>query len=65
MTKAIQFIKTLPLKDRYRISKSNKAFIVIKEDNSYFFTNDLARYRHEYIKRNGCFAAISTLINEI
>jgi hypothetical protein len=65
MTKAIQFIKTLPIKDRYRIIKSKKAFIVILQDNSYLFTNDLHRYRHEYIKRNGCFAAISALINEI
>ena len=65
MSKAIKLIKELPIRQRAKIAASPKDFIIFREDGTFFFTNDLVRYRAEYMKRDGCFTAISTLKNEL
>jgi len=65
MSKAISLIKALPIKERAKIAASPKDFLIFKEDGTYFFTNDLLRYRAEYMKRKGSFIAISVIKNEL
>lgn len=65
MSKAINLIKQLPIRERAKIAHSPKDFIIFKETGHYFFTNDLVRYRAEYMKRKGCFVAISAIKNEL
>ena len=65
MGKAITQLKKLSLKDRLRISKSNKDFVVIDSDLNYILTNDLERFKNIYIKENGNFAVISAIKNEL
>jgi len=65
MSKAINLIKQLPIRQRAKIAASPKDFVIFREDGTHFFTNDLIRYRAEYMKRNGCFAAISVIKNEL
>tara|TARA_R110000868_G_scaffold397679_1_gene670454 strand:- start:198 stop:392 length:195 start_codon:yes stop_codon:yes gene_type:complete len=58
-------IKDLPIKDRYKISKSPKAFIIIDQDNNYILTDDLNRYKNIYIKDGGCFGCLETIKTEL
>jgi len=46
-------IKQLPIRDRYKISKSNKDFIILRTDKSYILTNDLVKHRAEYMSKGG------------
>jgi hypothetical protein len=63
--KIISKIKSLSIKDRYRISKSKKAFIIIDKENNYILTDDLNRYKSIYIKEGGCFGCLETIKNEL
>lgn len=63
--KIISKIKSLSIKDRYRISKSKKAFVIIDKNNNYILTDDLNRYKSIYIKEGGCFGCIETIKNEL
>lgn len=63
--KIISKIKSLSIKDRYRISKSPKAFVVIDKDNNYILTNDLNRYKSIYISQGGCFGCLESIKNEL
>lgn len=65
MGKALSQLKKLSLRDRMRISKSNKDFVVIDEDLKYILTNDLERFKNIYIKEGGKFAVISAIKNEL
>lgn len=65
MSKAINLIKQLPIRQRAKISASPKDFIIFREDGTFLFTNNLSRYRPEYMKRKGCFVAISVIKNEL
>ena len=63
--KIINKIKNLPIKERYRISKSHKAFVIIDKDNNYILTDDLNRYKNIYIKEGGFFGCLETIKNEL
>ena len=65
MGKALSQLKKLSLRDRMRISKSNKDFVIIDNDLKYILTNDLERFKNIYIKENGNFAVISAIKNEL
>ena len=58
-------IKDLSIKDRYKISKSPKAFIIIDQDNNYILTDDLNRYKNIYINEGGFFGCLETIKNEL
>ena len=61
----ISKIKDLSIKDRYKISKSPKAFIIIDQDNNYILTDDLNRYKNIYIKDGGFFGCLETIKTEL
>lgn len=63
--KVISKIKSLSIKDRYRISKSKKAFVIIDKENNYILTNDLNRYKSIYIKEGGCFGCLESIKSEL
>lgn len=65
MGKAVSQLKKLSLRDRMRISKSNKDFVVIDKELNYILTNDLERFKNIYIKEGGEFAVISAIKNEL
>ena len=61
----ISKLKQLPIKDRYKISKSPKAFVVIDTDLNYILTDDLNRYKSIYIKEGGCFGCLESIKYEL
>ena len=61
----ISKLKSLSIKERYKISKSPKAFVVIDTDLNYILTDDLNRYKSIYINDGGCFGCIETIKNEL
>tara|TARA_B110000977_G_C10733280_1_gene359933 strand:+ start:71 stop:265 length:195 start_codon:yes stop_codon:yes gene_type:complete len=63
--KIINKIKNLPIKERYRISKSHKAFVIIDKDNNYILTDDLNRYKNIYIKEGGFFGCLESIKTEL
>ena len=63
--KIITALKALPIKERYKISKSPKAFVVIDTDLNYILTDDLNRYKAIYINQGGCFGSIDTIKSEL
>jgi hypothetical protein len=65
MGKAVTELKKLSLKDRLKISKSKKDFVVIDKELKYILTNDLERFKKIYIKEGGKFAVISAIKNEL
>lgn len=65
MSKAISILKSLSLKDRLKISKSNKDFVIIDQDKKYILTNDLERFKKIYMYEGGTFATINAIKNEL
>jgi hypothetical protein len=65
MGKALSQLKKLSLRDRMRISKSNKDFVIIDKELKYILTNDLERFKNIYIKEGGKFAVISAIKNDL
>jgi len=63
--KVISKIKSLSIRDRYRISKSKKAFVIIDKENNYILTDDLNRYKSIYIKEAGCFGCLESIKKEL
>ena len=63
--KVISKIKILSIRDRYRISKSKKAFVIIDKENNYILTDDLNRYKSIYMKQDGCFGCLESIKNEL
>ena len=61
----ISKLKQLPIKDRYKITKSPKGFVILDKNNSYILTNDLDRYRNIYINEGGFFGCIQSIKNEL
>jgi hypothetical protein len=61
----INKIKDLSIKDRYKISKSKKNFVIIDQDNNYILTDDLNRYKSIYINEGGFFGCLETIKNEL
>ena len=61
----ISRLKALPVKDRYKISKSPKAFVIIDTHLNYILTDDLNRYKAIYVKEDGCFGSIQTIKSEL
>jgi len=62
--KIITALKALPIKERYKISKSPKAFVVIDTDRNYILTDGLNRYKNIYIYDGGCFGCLESIKNE-
>jgi hypothetical protein len=58
-------IKQLPIKDRYKISRSKKDFIILRPDNTYILTNDLIKHRAEYMSKGGQMFCLPTIKNEL
>ena len=58
-------LKALPIKERYKISKSSKAFVIVDTDLNYILTDDLNRYKSIYINQGGCFGSIETIKREL
>ena len=58
-------LKALPIKERYKISKSPKAFVIVDTDLNYILTDDLNRYKSIYINQGGCFGSIDTIKSEL
>ena len=63
--KVISKIKSLSIRDRYRISKSPKAFVIIDKENNYILTDDLNRYKNIYMKQGGCFGCLESIKSEL
>jgi hypothetical protein len=61
----ISKLKQLPIKDRYKITKSPKGFVILDKNNNYILTDDLNRYKSIYIKDGGCFGCIETIKKEL
>ena len=61
----ISKLKQLPIKDRYKISKSPKAFVIVDQYNNYILTDDLNRYKSIYINDGGCFGCIETIKKDL
>jgi hypothetical protein len=61
----ISRLKTLSIKERYKISKSPKAFVILDKENNYILTDDLNRYKSIYINDGGCFGCIETIKKEL
>lgn len=61
----ISKLKQLPIKDRYKITKSPKGFVILDKNNNYILTNDLDRYRNIYINDGGFFGCIQSIKNEL
>jgi hypothetical protein len=61
----ISKLKSLSIKERYKISKSPKAFVILDKENNYILTDDLNRYKSIYINDDGCFGCIETIKNEL
>ena len=61
----ISKLKQLPIKDRYKISKSPKGFVILDKENKYILTDDLNRYKSIYINQGGCFGSIDTIKSEL
>jgi hypothetical protein len=58
-------IKQLPIKDRYKISKSDKDFIILRSDKSYILTNDLVKHRAEYMSKGGQMFCLPTIKKDL
>ena len=63
--KIISKIKSLSIRDRYRISKSKKAFVIIDKENNDIVTDDLNRDKSIYISQGGCFGCLESIKNEL
>ena len=61
----ISKLKALSIKERYKISKSPKAFVILDKENNYILTDDLNRYKSIYINDGGCFGCIETIKKEL
>jgi hypothetical protein len=61
----ISKIKDLSIKERYKISKSPKAFVIIDQNSNYILTDDLNRYKSIYIKEGGFFGCLETIKKEL
>ena len=61
----ISRLKTLSIKERYKISKSPKAFVILDKENNYILTDDINRYKSIYINDGGCFGCIETIKKEL
>lgn len=61
----ISKIKDLPIKDRYKISKSKKDFIILMPNKSYILTNDLVKHRTQYMKEGGLMGCLPTIKCEL
>lgn len=61
----ISRLKALSIKDRYKISKSPKDFVVIDKNNKCILTDDLNRYKAIYINEGGCFGCIESIKSEL
>ena len=61
----ISRLKTLSIKERYKISKSPKAFVILDKENNYILTDDLNRYKSIYVNDGGCFGCIETIKKEL
>ena len=61
----INKIKALPIKQRYKISKSQKYFIILMPNNSYILTNDLVKHRTQYMKEGGLMGCLPTIKCEL
>ena len=61
----ISKLKQLPIKDRYKITKSPKGFVILDKENNYILTDDLNRYKSIYINEGGCFGCIESIKNEL
>lgn len=61
----ISRLKTLSIKERYKISKSPKAFVILDKENNYILTDDLNRYKSIYINDGGCFGCIETIKKDL
>ena len=61
----ISKLKSLSIKERYKISKSPKAFVILDKENNYILTDDLNRYKSIYINDGGCFGCIETIKKEL
>ena len=63
--KVISKIKSLSIRDRYRISKSKKDFIIVRNDGSFILTNDLIKHRSEYMTKGGLLGCLPTIKCEL
>jgi hypothetical protein len=61
----ISKIKDLSIKDRYKISKSKKDFIILMPNKSYILTNDLVKHRTQYMKEGGLMGCLPTIKSEL
>jgi len=61
----ISKIKALPIKQRYKISRSKKDFIILMPNNSYILTNDLVKHRTQYMKDGGLMGCLPTIKSEL
>jgi len=61
----ISKIKGLPIKQRYKISRSKKDFIILMPNGSYILTNDLVKHRTQYMKEGGLMGCLPTIKCEL
>lgn len=61
----ISKIKALPIKQRYKISRSQKDFIILMPNGSYILTNDLVKHRTQYMKYGGLMGCLPTIKCEL
>jgi len=61
----ISKIKALPIKQRYKISRSQKDFIILMPNGSYILTNDLVKHRKNYMSEGGLMGCLPTIKSEL
>ena len=61
----ISKLKSLTIKERYKISRSKKDFIILMPNNSYILTNDLVKHRSQYMKEGGLMGCLPTIKCEL
>jgi len=61
----ISKLKSLTIKERYKISRSQKDFIILMPDGSYILTNDLIKHRKHYMTDGGLMGCLPTIKCEL
>ena len=56
-------IKNLPVKDRFKISRSKKKYLIIGYDQTYILSDKPLRWKYYHYKNRGFVIEINKIIN--